>query len=621
MIRMRPVISDHRTLRPQTQTAKSPTRPLRLSLIEERLAQTHCSFLDTFVLVRLTMASDDALPLPHPRNCPSRVEVLLHKGVIQNLEEDENRTDSEIRRLMHKAARLRAHRRLLQRRKANHTSYISPLRRLPPEILSEIVYMCLYDDVKLTTLTQICGTLREVVLGMSALWNQINLFTVRLHSKQTYPLVSDSSKYFIRRSKVQQEPLDCRTQEQLEVFLARAGSRPLHIQVEYPPASHLLQFLSSRSHPISSLSLCNWYRYDPSGIWGHPTLESYPRSVQYEDVKGLNLRSLEKLVLHSVSSKEAEMLMDLALQSTREKIILHLEYLDTLEQKILKHDLINRTSELFLSSGEFYGTLYEQTDENYQDIYSGHTLSNIVLPKFKRLSMTGDQDSFDALDFRDSGALKFHGSYSEADDYHIIIDILSLPEGVMGISLYRFEWSQKPARPRRFEDLTHLQLESMLVDGMLGEYISAPNLKHLVLIGNVSSEPESLLVENRRWNRVLCDTRFLQATPLLETIKLMRGHIDKRAVEGLKSCTLLKTLAIEQCDISHFVLPLLDSSQSNRLLPSLEIFDIKNSWPTDLDMTFEEFRQRFMVHRPNVVLSNHTDKEYPPAPLSPLPSP
>jgi hypothetical protein len=246
----------------------------------------------------------------------------------------------------------------------------------------------------------------------------------------------------------------------------------------------------------------------------------------------------------------------------------------------------------------------DQTDKSYQDSRSGVTLSKVVLPKFKRVEIIGNQNLFDALDFRDSGALEFEGCYSDED--HINFDLSCLPDQTIGITLLVFKWIQKPIRPRSFEDLTYLNLHMVVIDGTIGEYINAPNLKHLILRTISTRKSESFLFENRSWTRVLCDARFLEGAPLLETIRLALGDIDERVVKGLKSCTLLKNLAIEQCDISHFVLPLLESLQSNNLLPSLEIFNIKDSWSKDLDMTFEEFRQRFMVQRPNVVLSNHT---------------
>jgi hypothetical protein len=148
--------------------------------------------------------------------------------------------------------------------------------------------------------------------------------------------------------KVQQAPLFCKTQEQLEVFLARAGPTPLDIHVKYPPAFHLLKMISSCNHSINSLSL-----------WDHSP-KFFSHSVQYEDVKDLNLRSLEKLDLRCISFKEAEMFMDLALQSTREKITLHLENLDVIKTSLLTHGLLKRLHGLSLSASEFYSILSSQ---------------------------------------------------------------------------------------------------------------------------------------------------------------------------------------------------------------------------------------------------------------------
>jgi hypothetical protein len=117
------------------------------------------------------MASDEVPPFPRLRSYPTPAEVLFHKNAIKSLEQDISNIEGEISKLQ---TRLR----YLQQKKANHASYISPLRRLPPEILSEIVYLSLYNGIKLTTLTQICGAFRDVVVGMSDLWNEILLFTI-----------------------------------------------------------------------------------------------------------------------------------------------------------------------------------------------------------------------------------------------------------------------------------------------------------------------------------------------------------------------------------------------------------------------------------------------------------
>jgi hypothetical protein len=135
--------------------------PFTLSLIAVNISPEHiyCPTSDP-------MGDNVALPFPHPRTCPTRAEVFVHKNVINSIERDIVNTTKEINRLQ-------AHLQYLQQRKANHTSYISPLRCFSPELLSEVVNICLDSDVKLTTLTQVCGTIRDMVVGMSSLWKKI----------------------------------------------------------------------------------------------------------------------------------------------------------------------------------------------------------------------------------------------------------------------------------------------------------------------------------------------------------------------------------------------------------------------------------------------------------------
>jgi hypothetical protein len=82
------------------------------------------------------MADNVAVPFPHPRPYLTQTEVLLHKDTIKGLEEDISDLEDEITSLK---ARLQH----LQQKNANHSSYISPLRCLPPDLLSEIVEICL----------------------------------------------------------------------------------------------------------------------------------------------------------------------------------------------------------------------------------------------------------------------------------------------------------------------------------------------------------------------------------------------------------------------------------------------------------------------------------------------
>jgi hypothetical protein len=128
----------------------------------------------------------------------------------------------------------------------------------------------------------------------------------------------------------------------------------LNIYIECPPASHLIKIISSRKYSINSLSVWNPNRYD----W--KPYKSYPGGIRYEDVKDLDLRSLEYLGLGNIGCKKIEMLMDLALQSTREEITLDLGEIDDIKPSVLRHDFMGRISVLDLSACELFGIISEQ---------------------------------------------------------------------------------------------------------------------------------------------------------------------------------------------------------------------------------------------------------------------
>jgi hypothetical protein len=103
------------------------------------------------------------------------------------------------------------------------------------------------------------------------------------------------------------------------------------------------------------LSIRDPHRYDES-IQNY--LSPYPRSIQGDDVKNLNTRSLKKLTLKDIDHEEAEIFMDLGLQSTCEEITLFLEN-TFIEPFLLRHEFMKRIYGINLSASEYYDVLSE----------------------------------------------------------------------------------------------------------------------------------------------------------------------------------------------------------------------------------------------------------------------
>jgi hypothetical protein len=108
----------------------------------------------------------DNLPFPHPRHRPTAKGVDSGKSLLADI-------NSEIEWARDKAQVSLHDLEVLRRRRSNIASYISPFRCLPVEILGNIIQLCLEDDVKLGQLIQICGTIRDIVIGMHSIWSKI----------------------------------------------------------------------------------------------------------------------------------------------------------------------------------------------------------------------------------------------------------------------------------------------------------------------------------------------------------------------------------------------------------------------------------------------------------------
>ncbi|CAG8742520.1 5924_t:CDS:2, partial [Acaulospora colombiana] len=195
--------------------------------------------------------------------------------------------DLEIIDIENEISTLQNRLRLLQRRRANHASYISSLRRLPPEILVEIVYMCLYGGVNITTLTQICGNIRDAITGMSSLWSHIKLVPPK------------GGQYVCWGSTVEPDSviwISGGTTEQLELILTRSGSNPLDLFVQPPLDSELLGPILSRNSRIKSLKIVDWAKASR-----HP--------ADYESIGGLNMDLLESLILNESWMQVSKLLL------------------------------------------------------------------------------------------------------------------------------------------------------------------------------------------------------------------------------------------------------------------------------------------------------------------------
>ncbi|CAG8758929.1 14650_t:CDS:2, partial [Acaulospora colombiana] len=96
---------------------------------------------------KATLANFPELPIPHPSRLPNVEETRTSKSIIKQL-------DEEIRVIQAKVTSLKTQLHSLRQKRANHASYIAPLRRVPIEILREIVKICWDSGVDMAVLLE-----------------------------------------------------------------------------------------------------------------------------------------------------------------------------------------------------------------------------------------------------------------------------------------------------------------------------------------------------------------------------------------------------------------------------------------------------------------------------------
>lgn len=251
------------------------------------------------------------LSYPHPRRCPSRVEVISIRDRIRKLDSEILKVDGQ-----NKGAQIQLAN--LHYEKENLTSYISPFRSLPIEIMTEILRLCLESGVRREKLMKICGTLRDVVTGTPTFWNKIQICYWGQYK------ASKGTNY----SKIQH----------LEFALLCAGPTPLDLRIDSKSCSSGFRFdrttvISSRKCAVRSLSI-------------HI---SHEEEAIYSVLQALDMSTLKDFSLEGCTIDKLGKFLDLAMQSSQEQMTIGIDARGKGVDTLLQHGLLRRATKLFLS--------------------------------------------------------------------------------------------------------------------------------------------------------------------------------------------------------------------------------------------------------------------------------
>jgi hypothetical protein len=174
---------------------------------------------------------------------PTEVELQAIRDSLKETDDEISAIDAEIERLCAEpetADMLRWQRKTLTRHRAVHAQLLSPLRRLPPELLSEIFTHTLCGHfstvIELMHLSQICSRWRKVALSMPSLWSSLGV------------------AYVDRRDRG-------RMTEAVSICLSRSGLSMLSFSLSFtggtwtPTARQFLEIIVGYSHRWRDLSI------------------------------------------------------------------------------------------------------------------------------------------------------------------------------------------------------------------------------------------------------------------------------------------------------------------------------------------------------------------------------
>lgn len=490
------------------------------------------------------------IPFPHPRHSPTKAEILSSKTSIGSLE-------PEIESIQQKIKELQARLQPLQRKRNNHASYISPLRRLPPEILSSIIQICLVNGASLLTLTQICGTIRDVVHGMTTIWSKIALTERDPYGYYVYGWIS------------------CRTAGQLDAILSRAGGTPLDISIGRETDLREWQLLVSHRCPIRSL-----------------TINYQETETLTFDLDRISLRDLRCLSFVGVPFRIIEKVMDLALESTQEEMDIQIHSSQRVTAKFLKHDLLRRASKFGI------GSLAHESVKGTKHVY----------PHLRKLYIDGEPELFQAFDITQVQSLQL----CSEDDTTLLATFLPIHLTELHLRDVQITSGERPNQAHCLPQLTSLKLEYIEIQGTLSQYLKLPKLRHLDL-DTVTFSPSDNEVESADESQGGAsverpDLVFLQGFLGLNTLSFANMPVDGLIVERIKLYPQLYSL-ITICN-ENFIPSFLGALDDKSSFPALSWFQMESYWDRMESMSCKDFIELCAIKRPYMNIFNNTIYRY-----------
>ncbi|CAG8700103.1 4243_t:CDS:2, partial [Acaulospora colombiana] len=531
-----------------------------------------------------------SLPFPHPRQFPSEDDIRQTKLIIGQLDRKIEDLENDIKKLQTQLQQV-------QRKRTNYASYISPLRRLPTELLSMIIKIYLKEFGEITTIASVCSRLREVVLGMAGFWSNISLRDIE----------PKEGGHYMRRINGRygcsvEGGIQCTTLEQLELVLNRVGKSPLKLVVSWPVESGTLELLADRHCPIHTLVV----------------LDKWNSAMWFSGFHNLNLDQLQELQLRKLRWDQSRPIMDLALGSNCNRMTLDINYgSPTLE--LFQHELMQRVVNLGIATGERISLNVEPhvisfTDDGLMEhLYQESSgLSEISFPNVETWRLEGENGLIRSLDLSGARTVKFLSM-----DYPNKPIVANFPSHLTELDLVCVilaPESLQSGQRQSLPCLKSLRLEDVLFIGPFQKYFHCPRLESLTYwiphkdVEETTIEGSRLLYKDPVLQ--VFEVSFFRETSALSFLHLEGTTLDVSTAPTLAACPMLRELEIKDCHINEFIHPFIRRLGKMAHFPSLKVLSIHDSWPSNAEMSHEEFMAQCGSKRPGLYYTGNGQEEY-----------
>ena len=220
-------------------------------------------------------------PTPHLHRtlqAPNAVETISIRETLLHSKPQLSLLDDEISQVREVLVELRRKRKVLHKFTVEHSAFLAPIRRLPPEILTYTFALCLPKYKKLcfdsdqapTLIGQVCAGWRQIALSTQYLWSSMTV---------TCPASPNESLVKTWLSRATSSPLSIRLNAENHDLPAVKRMRPAiaqlvqycdrwkHLEIRLPPTIiPRLDLIRHRLPWLESLRIQTWNHFPPQRL-------------------------------------------------------------------------------------------------------------------------------------------------------------------------------------------------------------------------------------------------------------------------------------------------------------------------------------------------------------------